>query len=79
MGRHTCPHCGQQSQIKRGAAQFLLTAIFLWAIAVPLILLLHHFVNRYWSLLGVVPAALVIVPFDKMMDDKLRGLVPLKK
>jgi hypothetical protein len=77
-GVHGCPACHKQSQISRGKGQFLLTAIVVWVVSIPLMVLFYRWLGRYWSLLGIVPDVLIGLPFDKIIDEKLRGLQPLK-
>jgi hypothetical protein len=79
MGRHICPSCEKRSQIKRSVAQFLLSAIIFWAIAIPFVVLFHLWLGRYWDILGIVLGILVTLPCDKMLDERFRGLEPIKK
>jgi hypothetical protein len=77
-GVHECPACHKQSQISRGIGQFLLTAIVIWIVIIPFMILFYRWLGRYWSLLGIVPGVLIGLPFDKIIDEKLRGLQPIK-
>ena len=73
MGRHICPSCAKRSQIKRSFAQMSLTLIIVWAVAIPIVILLYRSFGYFWSLLGLVPGVLVGLPCDKMLDEKFRG------
>jgi len=35
--------------------------------------------GELWDLLGIVPGVIVALPCDKMLDERFRGLVPIKK
>ena len=79
MGRHICPCCIKRSQIRRGVFQLLLTAMIFWVVAIPLMVWLHRTFGRLWDLLGIVLGVIVAMPCDKILDERLRGLEPIKK
>jgi hypothetical protein len=79
MGRHICPSCAKRSQIRRSIAQFLLTAIIFSAVAIPFGVFFCRRFGGFWDLLGLVPGVLVAMPCDKILDERFRGLVPMKK
>ena len=78
MGRHTCPGCKKPSQIKRSALQFFATAIITWAAAALLMIFLKWWLGGRWYVLGILPMVLIALPCDKMLDEKFRGLEPMK-
>jgi hypothetical protein len=79
MGRHTCPSCAKRSQIRRSVAQFLITAVIFWAVAIPFMIFLYRRFGGLWDLFGIVPGVIVALPCDRMLDERFRGLEPIKK
>jgi hypothetical protein len=46
-------------------------------VALPSMICFHRWLGGLWGLLGLVPAALVAMPVDKMLDEKYRTLKPI--
>src|SRR5215471_1752109 len=79
MGRHTCPSCTKLSQIKRSFLQLSLTAVICWGFAIPFGIFFYHWLGGFWTILGILLGSLIGMPCDKILDEKFRGLEPIKK
>lgn len=55
----------------------LLTLGVVWGVGIPGMILFHQWFGGYWALLGIIPAALVGVPLDRMLDNRCRKTQPI--
>jgi hypothetical protein len=77
LGRHACPSCFKPFRIQSGLVLALLTLGVVWGVGIPCIILFHCWFGGYWALLGIIPAALVGVPLDRMLDNRYRKTQPI--
>jgi len=78
FGKHTCPECGKPSRLEIGVLPILLVTVAMGTVAALFAFLLSRWLGGYWDLLALVPAILIGLPLDKMLDERCRGLKPLR-
>lgn len=76
LGRHSCPSCFKSFRLQSGVVQVLLTFGVVWGVGVPGMFLFHQWFGGYWALIGIIPAAVVGAPLDKLLDNRYRKAKP---
>jgi hypothetical protein len=74
LGRHVCPACLKPSRLEFGVRYFLILILVGLVCAAPGGFLFYKWLGPYWALLGVIPSIAVILPLDKMFDERYRKL-----
>ena len=75
MGRHVCPSCQRASRFRWTAASLARQLVFVGVGGIPLGLLFHFSLGRYWGVVGLAVGGLLTgIPLDKLYDGRFRKL-----
>lgn len=74
FGRHVCPACAKVSRLKFKYSHFFLLLGIGLLCAVPGAAVILFLTSDIWAVLGVIPAIIVILPLDRLLDAKFKHL-----